>query len=222
MYGLFVSLILGSIIYVSAGWLLHFTGQQETFVREKNKRLLTVIAWGNAGIITGMNSIVPEVSWSVFGECSSIFMCVGQVSAGLFAGGLLAAAAMDAAECYVYNYVWWWCLLWTVPVFGVSGKSPVAIVLFIILQQGLFARMYGRADAHAFCVCALAESVFGGGMLLYLIHMMLAVLLLAVVQLCRCNVMRNGRLKIPQPFVPYIVIVFWILMPGYLYLSYYA
>ena len=30
----------------------------------------------------------------------------------MLSGGLLMASWMDRKECWVYNYVWWWCLPW--------------------------------------------------------------------------------------------------------------
>ena len=135
----------------------------------------------------------------------------------LLAGGLLAAACMDGENCYVYNYVWWWCLLWTGILLGVSCggatvtgiRQAAAVAVFVLLQQFLFARMYGRADSHAFSVCALISCHWRGELLWFLMHMLLAVTLLAVVQLGKGNVTCRGKLRTPKPFIPYIVITFW-------------
>ena len=144
----------------------------------------------------------------------------------LLAGGLLAAACMDGENCYVYNYVWWWCLLWTGILLGVSCggatvtgswertvltgiRQAAAVAVFVLLQQFLFARMYGRADSHAFSVCALISCRWRGEMLWFLMHMLLAVTLLALVQLGKGNVTCRGKLRTPKPFIPYIVITFW-------------
>ena len=106
---------------------------------------------------------------------------------------------MDAVHSYVYNYVWWWCLPWTGILLGLpvseaymedgvcritdrfSIQQAAAMALFVLLQQILFAQMYGRADCHAFSVCALAGCAWQGNLLWFLIHMLSALTLLAAV-----------------------------------------
>ena len=130
----------------------------------------------------------------------------------LLAGGLLSAAYMDRRNCWVYNYVWWWCLPWA----GILGMTAgggfhgiVAVLVFVMLQQLLFSRMYGKADCHAFSVCALAECGNAVGMVGVLLQMFLSVVLLTIVQLFRGNVTPRGRLREPQPFIPYIITAFF-------------
>lgn len=130
----------------------------------------------------------------------------------LLAGGLLSAAYMDRRNCWVYNYVWWWCLPWA----GILGLTAggefsgiVAVLVFVMLQQLLFSRMYGKADCHAFSVCALAECGNAVGMVGFLLQMFLSVVLLTIVQLFRGNVTPRGRLREPQPFIPYIITAFF-------------
>ena len=147
----------------------------------------------------------------------------------LLAGGLLAAAYMDAEKCWVYNYVWWWCLLSEILLFIVriwkcGGMSATDVpgnlfirqlgsfIIFVMLQHFLFEKMYGKADCYAFCICALAESIYGGGLFLFLLHMLIAVMLMAIVQIYRKNLMWNGKLRKPGAFIPYIVVAFWIIM----------
>lgn len=60
-----------------------------------------------------------------------------------------------------------------------------------------------------FSVCALAECTGDTGILWPLCHMLLAVILLTVVQLFHGNVTLDGRLRVPQPFIPYITVSFW-------------
>lgn len=152
-------------------------------------------------------------------------------------GRLLAAACMDAVHSYVYNYVWWWCLPWTGILLGLpvseaymedgvcritdrfSIQQAAAMALFVLLQQILFAQMYGRADCHAFSVCALAGCAWQGNLLWFLIHMLSALTLLAAVQFCRRNVTPDGKLRVPKPFIPYIVVTFWVQIPVMLYLQ---
>lgn len=147
------------------------------------------------------------------------------------------ASWMDRKECLVYNYVWWWCLPWTGILLGLpvseaymedgvcritdrfSIQQAAAMALFVLLQQILFAQMYGRADCHAFSVCALAGCAWQGNLLWFLIHMLSALTLLAAVQFCRRNVTPDGKLRVPKPFIPYIVVTFWVQIPVMLYLQ---
>ncbi|MBR1853937.1 MAG: hypothetical protein IJ794_12480 [Lachnospiraceae bacterium] len=83
-------------------------------------------------------------------------------------------------------------------------------LLFAALQQFLFARMYGRADCHAFCCCGAIWMFEGGGFTLCVLHMVISFVLLTVVQLGRRNVTKKGRLKQAVPMLPYITAGFWI------------
>lgn len=66
-----------------------------------------------------------------------------------------------------------------------------------------------KGGLPCFSVCALAECTGDTGILWPLCHMLLAVILLTVVQLFHGNVTRDGKLRIPQPFIPYITVSFW-------------
>lgn len=128
------------------------------------------------------------------------------------AGGcLLLACVTDVLTCQVYNFTWWPVLaavaffLWELP-----GKVLLSLAVFWALQLCLFQKMYGRADCYAFCVCAAAEAVMGMGMEGFLLHMLLAWTLLALVQAAGGNVGRRGRLRKPVPFLPYITLAFWV------------
>lgn len=149
------------------------------------------------------------------------------------AAGLLAAAVMDQRTKSVYNIIFWWCalaaggLLWIKAAtsyrmggFGLSAnlrgapegilgdgmlQTWVGLALFLLLQETLFATLYGRADSHGFCVCAIAGTTLGWDFLAYLIHMSAALGALFVVQLLRRNVTITGRLREPVAFLPYIV-----------------
>lgn len=217
----------GGLIYGSMNWLLRFMGcEKMEIMRAEKTRFLAGISLGNATVITAICEL--EERLGIFAE-KNRFLQMGAegILLSLLAGGLLAAACMDAKSCYVYNYVWWWCLLWTGILLGVpyrganavtgSWGTPVpagirqaaSVAAFVILQQWLFARMYGRADCHAFSVCALISCRWKGNLLWFLIHMLLAVTLLAAVQLWKGNVTCRGKLRTPKPFVPYIIITFW-------------
>ena len=130
---------------------------------------------------------------------------------GVVWGGLMAAWIMDVETHLIYNFVWYICGFAAVLLLLLSGNVPAVwrdILCFILLQEILFARMYGRADCHGFCVCALTQGAYCMKMYDYLIQMLIAFILLTAVQLIRRNVTGDGRLKKPVPFLPYIVISF--------------
>lgn len=123
---------------------------------------------------------------------------------------LSAACIMDLETCMVYNYVWWAGAVAVVVLMGVAKrKLQGELILFIALQQLWFCRMYGRADCHAFSLCAGVEAVLGMRMQMYLVHMLLAFGLLALVQGLEGNIGRDGNLKRPVAFLPYITLSFW-------------
>lgn len=136
---------------------------------------------------------------------------------GGFAAGLIAAAAMDLWEQMIYRFVWWAsgaAALAALSIQFCAGETAKGttgqLVLYIILQQTIFARFYGRADCHAFSVCALGMAALGMEFRDYLVHMALTFGALTAVQLALGNVARNGRLKRPVPLVPYIAAAFWL------------
>ena len=223
-------IFLTAVIYRSMTWLLYLADPGKS-TQDKKRQLIfrRGLAMGNAVVVTAVCEMEGKLG-AFAGKYLFFRMGVDGILLSLLAGGLLAAACMDAENCYVYNYVWWWCLLWVgilsvVPAGGqhtdgglwwildgtdgICIRQAAAVLVFVILQQCLFARMYGKADSHAFSVCALSGCRWGGDMLWFLIHMLSAVTLLAVVQLCKGNVTRGGKLRTPKPFVPYIMITFW-------------
>lgn len=136
-------------------------------------------------------------------------------------GCLLFAGITDWYIGKAYHFIWWigiaaaffrFCLT-----SGHSGSyhtamAVISLLLFAGLQETVFARFYGRADCHAFCVCAFAEGSFGMGMTAFWVHMVLAFGLLVIVQGIRCNIGKSGRLKRPVPFLPYITASFLIIL----------
>lgn len=133
---------------------------------------------------------------------------------GAAAGGLLFACLTDTQCCKVYDFVWWLVLMSGVLLMYPEPRCWPFVwgqfVCFLFLQNFLFSWFYGRADVYAFCTCGLLESVFGMGILGELLHMAGAFLLLAIVQGLRNNIGADGNLKRPVPFLPYIVLSFWI------------
>ena len=95
----------------------------------------------NEGIILSAENLMRLVGISVWGAC------------------LLTACVMDLENCMIYNYVWWvGGIATTISMVMGTGERLGGLVLFILLQELFFCRMYGRADCHAFSVCAMAES----------------------------------------------------------------
>ena len=55
------------------------------------------------------------------------------------------ASWMDRKECWVYNYVWWWCLPWGCLLALSEGwdiRTWIAAAGFAALQQLVFGHMY--------------------------------------------------------------------------------
>lgn len=113
------SVVLGGLIYGSAIWLLRVELSGDIERMEPGKAwLLGGLAWINAVVILvigGMDGRLPE-------ENRLVILGAQGILCSLLAGGLLAAACMDAVHSYVYNYVWWWCLPWT----GILLGLPVS------------------------------------------------------------------------------------------------
>ena len=134
----------------------------------------------------------------------------------ILAGSLLMACVTDCQNCLVYHFVWWvggiggmGGLVVSVEVLWGAGASLLVFGLFLVK---MFSRMYGRADCHAFLVCAFAECAMGLRMKEYLLHMLLALLLLIVVQAMQKNIRNDGNLIEAVPFLPYITVSFWLVL----------
>lgn len=154
------------------------------------------------------------------GTGAVICICIGLI---IVAKCLLAAADMDLRTCTVYNYLWW--LIGGVGLFLFAVQAVMQgrqlykiadLVIFLLLQEFFFYKMYGRADCHGFAVCAVVGDSFGMGLREFLLHMLLAFGLLGMVQLIKKNVGTNGNLKKPVPFVPYLAVTFWVNLGAYL------
>jgi len=134
-----------------------------------------------------------------------------------FAGCLLAACIMDLETKEVYRYVWVTAII-PLAILLRTADKPVStaewteLVIFILLQQILFSRMYGRADSHAFCVCAAVFIISGDGFAGGVMHMAVSFLLLCIVQIYKKNVTALGRLKEPVAMLPYITAGFCVYM----------
>ena len=94
------SVALGGLIYGSTIWLLRVELSGDIERMEPGKAwLLGGLAWINAVVILvigGMDGRLPE-------ENRLVILGVQEILCSLLAGGLLAAACMDAVHSYVYN-----------------------------------------------------------------------------------------------------------------------
>ncbi len=136
---------------------------------------------------------------------------------GVIAGCMLFACITDLRTCEVYNVTWWIAggaavLLLLTETDGFDPDILAGLGVFVLLQLFLFSGMYGRADSYAFSVCAVAEAAVGLPLAGYLIHMLLSFTLLAFVQGLRHNIGKEGNLRRPVPFLPYITLAFFALL----------
>lgn len=137
----------------------------------------------------------------------------------LFCCCLLGAALEDHRYMRVRRCIWYVAGLSGVGMMCVSGILQeilrgerwgmlLDLLCFGMLQMRFFSKMYGRADSYAFTCCSFVLAACDGGMTWFLLHMLLAVCFLGVLQLLRGNVGRNGNLRRPVAFVPYIGVAF--------------
>jgi len=178
-------------------------------------------------ILPGISGINGILLWeiSVLGkmritEKEMIFL-------SLFAGCLLFACLTDFRKCIVFQFTWWMAAavlgMWFIEKNIWNGWTNGTIkpdlqvltgmcelILYILLQEFIFARMYGRADCHAFGTCAIAGYLCGINMKGYVYHMAIAFGMLGCVQLIRGNVNCKGNLKQSVAFLPYITFGFWV------------
>lgn len=134
---------------------------------------------------------------------------------GIMSGSMIFACITDILTNKVYDFIWWTAAVAELTIYvrhPISLRRLVGVAVFFLIQELLFAKLYGRADCHAFCICAAVESVFSIGIIGFFLHMILSFALLTVVQYFRKNIGNNGRLKVPVPFMPYITLAFWMNM----------
>ena len=92
---------------------------------------------------------------------------------------------------------------------GASARIGMSVILFAGLQYLIFMKLYGEADGMAFLAAALAEGALGYDIEMYLVHMIFAYLCLSLTQIVRGNIGTGGKLRVPVPFLPYIMVSFW-------------
>lgn len=132
------------------------------------------------------------------------------VELSVVAGCLIFACITDCKVCEVYRFVWWIAGGCGVFCLQQNKENIPELVFFCLLQEIFFCWFYGRADCHAFVICAMVQFGMGMGLREYLIHMLLAFGGLAVIQLFRNNINGKGNLKQPVAFLPYITVSFWL------------
>lgn len=127
----------------------------------------------------------------------------------------LSSSVTDSICCQVYD-VFQFLGIGAGAYLALTGETGrmfgISLVIFGLLQYFLFMKLYGAADGMAFLAAALAEAGLGYEISGFLLHMIIAYLMLSLVQLCRGNITRKGRLREGVPFLPYIMVSFWIMM----------
>lgn len=198
-----------AVIFEMAIFLLEIAAQEEKTSCVCDKRRRRCAFAGSLLLCVMLN----PCSMSVAGETPvwRDMLRLGGLSG--FVGCLLAACIMDVETKLVYRYVWIAAFVPLLILFWTADKSPsqagwTELMIFTLLQQVLFSHVYGRADSHAFCVCAMAFTIFGGGFAECVVHMAISFLLLCIIQVYRKNVTVKGKLKVPVAMVPYITVGF--------------
>lgn len=135
----------------------------------------------------------------------------GQLACGVLAAYLLVASIQDSQTFKVYDFLHVLALP-TGMIFileAPTDEKVISLVLYLVIQLGIFMKMYGAGDGLVFLVCAVYESRFGKGLSTYLLHMAAVFVVLLVVQRVRRNINKKGNLKKPVALVPYIAATAW-------------
>ena len=126
----------------------------------------------------------------------------------------VVASVTDTLICQVYDIlqyigvigggIWLWYQ-------NPPADKGIALLVFSLMQYGIFMRMYGNADGMGYCVCSLYLAGAGFGLEGFLYQMLAGFLILTLVQLFCCNINTKGQLKQPIALFPYIIGGFMIL-----------
>ncbi len=129
----------------------------------------------------------------------------------IFGTSLFYAVLSDLRTQLVRDIAWWAALAACLGMIAlrVAGHGLLAIDwtgtgLFLLVQEGIMGRCYGRADCHGFCVSALCLAGFGLGLREDVLMMAIAFVLLTAVQALKRNIGRDRKLKRPVAFLPYL------------------
>ena len=168
--------------------------------------------------------------WLLFWCCVLCGNCAAQTGrhwlcVSVILGCLMTACVTDMLYYKVHNFLWWisggaaGCMVLRLWIEKFRDRDfyegLCGLVLFLLLQFFLFAKMYGRADCYAFSVCAVAEFGLGMHIFEFLLHMIVAYVILFIIQLIRKNIAKSGNLKVSIAFIPYITASFLIFMHKY-------
>lgn len=125
-----------------------------------------------------------------------------------FIGLLASAVMMDLLWQEIYEFVW------VVSAMGggiclaacrnVTVGIVISLALYFLMQETIMRYVYGIADCHAFCCCALFMAVNGLALEYYVLHMAISWLMLTVSQLICKNVDYKLKLKKPVAMIPHI------------------
>ncbi len=129
----------------------------------------------------------------------------------ILAVALAAAVVSDLRTRTVCDLCWWfglgtcaWMLGIRVAEYGLLSVDWFGTGLFLLVQELVMSRSYGRADCHGFSICALGLAALGMGLREITGMMLVSFLLLVAVQLLKKNIKRDLKLRDPVAFVPYI------------------
>ncbi len=207
------------MLIVLLGILMIGRSDEKIIVRKNQWCMLGVTAIAQEMVI--LISVLCMIAREDMMDAERGLICYSSLS--VFGGCLLLACITDWYSCQVYNFVWWiailsqsallWCRINQVNrIRGIPFAEQqlfVELSIFILCQLLLAGRIYGKADAYAFCSCAMTQAGLGMGIFYFLLQMSVAYGLLFIIQLKKQNVDRRGNLKRPVPFLPYITISFW-------------
>ena len=127
---------------------------------------------------------------------------------------LLAAAIMDLVTSQVYDLFWTAGIFLSAMVFvkypDILPENVVCLIIYTAVQEFIMGKVYGRADCHALCSCAMFLICSGQSVEVCIFHFGVSFVLLTVIQSVKHNIDIRGRLKKKVPMVPYIAVGFWI------------
>ncbi|MBR1861522.1 MAG: hypothetical protein IJ796_06655 [Lachnospiraceae bacterium] len=143
-------------------------------------------------------------------------MTVKTVLSVIVWGLLLYAAISDLLWQQVYDLVW--IVITGIQFFLLlfyrcfTPDIVISLGFFIVIQEFVMDKAYGKADCHALCCCALSYASFRCGLNVYIFHLAVTFILLCVVQFSSGNVDKRLRLKKKIPMIPYILVGYWIVL----------
>lgn len=132
----------------------------------------------------------------------------------MFEAALFAAAVMDIYWQQVYDFLW----LMTIPVLagftfakgGYSAETIFSLALYFVVQELVMKKVYGKADCHALCCCALFFAYFGLELKAFVFHLAATFILLVTMQALNKNISHELKLKKPVAMIPYILVGQWV------------